>query len=336
MSIVAAADAFSAHLEQMRKAPTAPQGLPTGIPDLDRLLGGGLGDGEVTTVFARTSIGKSSLILDMIQGFCEHLLDARDARTVAFVSAEMPGRAIVQRLTAMNLNIPRDKLRFADPKQITDFLAYLKTWPLAILDQRAPDLGQVEAWLVAESGGWAPKKGRPPYAAIVVDHLGKLQIPGVYEIYPKTSKLADATFAMAGYYQCPLVQAAQVNREVEKRISRNRDGTIDVGMTRPMPSDVEGSGKVEQNSDVMIGVWREEHYMAMHEQRRENAGPIECTVVKNRAGPLGPVVGTFDPELTKISWPGRGSRRTSPPTKASALTTVKAALRAASAEEAAS
>lgn len=323
MSIVKATDAFAAHLDALRRAPTAPQGLPTGIPDLDRLLGGGLNDGEVTTVFARTSIGKSSLLLDMIQGFCEHLLQTKDARTVAFVSAEMPGKAIVQRLCAMNLGIPRDKLRVADPKTINEFLAYLKTWPLTILEERAPELERVTDWLHIESGGFQGK-GRPPFAAIVVDHLGKIQTAGVYDIYPKTSKLAEAFFTLAGFYSCPLVQAAQVNRGVEGRISRNqKTGEIDVSMTRPLPSDVEGSGKVEQNSDVMLALWREEHYMAIHEQRRENPGPLEVNVCKNRSGPTGFVRGEFDPELTKISWVGKVRGK---PTKASAMAGVRAVL----------
>ncbi len=102
-------------------------------------------------------------------------------------------------------------------------------------------------------------------------------------------------------------------------------GTIDVSMTRPMPSDVEGSGKVEQNSDVMLALWREEHYMAIHEQRRENPGPMEVNVCKNRSGPTGFIRGEFDPELTRISWAGKSRART----RAGAISAVKTALRAA-------
>lgn len=304
MSITAATAAFQEHMATLRD-PKATQGLPTGIPDLDRLLGGGLGDGEVTTVFARTSIGKTSLILDMIQGFCEYLLAQGDARIVAFISAEMPGRSVVQRLAAMNLGIPASALRHAPEELIKEFLDYLKTWPLVILDKRGPELQEVKHWLNEQAGGWRQGQGRSPYAAIILDHVGKIQVSGTYDIYPKTSKVADATYEIAGYYSCPLIQAAQVNRGVEARVSRNKDGTVDISMLRPGPSDVEGSGKIEQNSDVMLALFRGEHYAAVHEQRSEGVGDLEINCCKNRNGSTGFVKGAFTPETTSIDWNGR-------------------------------
>lgn len=328
MSITTATDAFRKHLIEMRK-PNAIRGLPTGIPDLDRLLGGGLGDGEVMTVFARTSIGKTSVLLDMIRGGCEHLLDTKDARTIVLVSAEMPGRAIVQRLVAGLLDVPSYKLPYTKEETIKEALDYIETWPLAIYDQRNPSVDDVKEYLTSVSGGWKPGAGRSPFAEIVVDHLGKLTVPGVYEIYPKTSQLADRLFNMAGYYKCPVIQAAQVNRNVESRIARGKDGSIDVSMTRPGPSDVEGSGKIEQNSDVMVAISRDEHYLAIHEQRKEEASVINLTVVKNRNGGTGNVAGQFIPEMTKIIWPGKIAAALPSARKAQAKAAAKTALEAA-------
>lgn len=313
MSIAAATKVFRDSLSELRSNPSKPRGLQTGIPGLDAKLS--LGAGDLVTVAARTSVGKTSVLLTFIQSACEQLMAQGSDQTVAVVSADMPAERLVQRLVASGLNVPPWKLPTTDEKAVDEYLEYLQSWPLHIMDKRGPQLETVTSWLkdVGNSIG-----GQAPFGLIVIDHLGRVQAPG-QGIYDKTSLLADRFQEMATEWETCVVMAAQVNRQVEQRISRDaRNDTTDVSMTRPLPSDIEGSGKVEQNSTVCLMLWREERYKAMVEQRDERPGPLEINIAKSQNGGTGFVKVDFVPELTKL----QGITRFYTPPGSTAATTV--------------
>ena len=323
MSIAAAAQSYRRDLAELRSNPDKPRGLQTGIPGLDAKLS--FGPGDLVTVAARTSVGKTSVLLEFIQAACEQLLAQKSDQAVAVVSADMPASRLVQRLVASGLNVPPWKLPTVDEEVVNEYLAYLETWPLHILDKRGPSLDHVTNWLqdVGSDIG-----GEAPFGLIVVDHLGRINVPGSPEIYQKTSKVADTLQELATDWNTCVVMAAQVNRQVEQRISRDpRTEKVDVSMTRPLPSDIEGSGKVEQNSTVCLMLWREERYKAMTEQREEQPGPLEINVAKNQNGSTGFVKVEFVPELTKL----QGTTRFHMPPSSSAALKVarKSVLQAA-------
>lgn len=332
MSIAVAAKSFRQGLEELRRNPGAPRGLYTGIPGLDSKLT--FGPGDLVTVAARTSVGKTSVLLEFIQAGCEQLLANKSDQVVAVVSADMPGHRLVQRLVASGLNVPPWKLPSLPEEEINDYLAYLESWPLHILDKRGPSLDLVTNWLTT-TGGLVG--GQAPFGLVVIDHLGRIGVPGL-SIYDKTSKVADVFQELAMEWDTAVIMAAQVNRDVEKRISRDtRTGETDVSMTRPLPSDIEGSGKVEQNSTVCLMLWREERYKAMVEQREEKPGPLEVNIAKNQNGSTGFVKVEFIPELTKLT----GTTRFHQPKLSAAATAaarkgvLTAALKGASVLEAA-
>jgi replicative DNA helicase len=303
---VALSDSFRQALALQRSNGGIANALPTGIGDLDEILGGGLGEGELITVAARTSIGKTSVLLEVIANVAEA------GQSVAFISGELGTATIVKRLCAAGLGVAPHKLWQHDEEEVDAELQRIDGWPLNILDIRGPELAEVSRWL---------KRQEP--RLIVLDHIGKVQVEGISEIYPRTSRVADALYNMAGHFKCPVLAAAQINRGVEGRIGKDRDGNPDVSMTRPLPSDVEGSGKIEQNSDVFIALWREERYRAMLEQREEEPGPLEFNVLKNRNGRCGTVRVDFVPELAKLMVPGKPLRA---PTTAAAKAARKAAV----------
>jgi replicative DNA helicase len=296
MSIVTAARSFRDDLDELRRHPGAQRGVATGIPGLDAKLSFGAGD--LVTVASRTSMGKTSLLLSFIQAACEQHMASKGAQAVAVVTADMPAVKLVQRLVASGLNVPPFRLASLPEATVNDYLDYLESWPLHILDRRGANTDQIHRWLL-DTG--AKVGGEAPFSMMVMDHLGRIGVPGVYEIYPKTSKLADTFQEWASDWDTTVLMAAQVNRDVEKRISRDtRTGETDVSMTRPLPSDIEGSGKVEQNSTVCLMLWREERYLAMVQQREEKPGPLEINIAKNQNGSTGFVKVDFVPELTKL------------------------------------
>lgn len=65
--------------------------IPTGLPDLDEALGGGLGVGELGIIMAGTNVGKSSLLVMFGAGALRH------RKKVVHFSFEMSERKIAQR-----------------------------------------------------------------------------------------------------------------------------------------------------------------------------------------------------------------------------------------------
>src|SRR5690606_8508982 len=69
-------------------------GIPTRIPSLDRMLGGGIRPGKQIIVAARPSVGKSSFA----EQICLNL--ARDGHPCAILSQEMPSDELTERAVA--------------------------------------------------------------------------------------------------------------------------------------------------------------------------------------------------------------------------------------------
>ncbi|MBD2249184.1 DnaB-like helicase C-terminal domain-containing protein, partial [Nostoc sp. FACHB-888] len=89
----------------------------------------------------------------------------------------------------------------------------------------------------------------------------------------------------------PVLALSQLNREVEHRNDK-----------RPVLSDLKDSGAVEQDSDVVIMLYREE----MYNPDTPDRGIAELVVRKQRNGPTGTVKLLFDHQFTRFKNLSRG------------------------------
>ncbi len=71
---------------------------------------------------------------------------------------------------------------------------------------------------------------------------------------------------------------------------------------RPMLSDLRESGSIEQDSDVVMFIYRDEVY----DPKPDNAGQAEVIVAKHRSGPTGIVQLAFLPQYTRFANMARG------------------------------
>src|SRR3546814_18824604 len=71
---------------------------------------------------------------------------------------------------------------------------------------------------------------------------------------------------------------------------------------RPMLADLRESGSIEQDSDVVMFIYRDEVY----DPKPENAGQAEIIVAKHRSGPTGIVQLAFLPPYTRFANMARG------------------------------
>jgi len=83
----------------------------------------------------------------------------------------------------------------------------------------------------------------------------------------------------------PVIAVSQLSRAVESREGH-----------RPKLSDLRESGAIEQDSDVVVLLFREEYYKPTD----ENRGIADVIIAKQRNGPVGTIQLTFLKEYTKF------------------------------------
>lgn len=250
-------------------------GLATGLVELD-VMTGGLMPGHLIVPCARPSVGKTALA-------CK--LAWRAARTghVMFWSLEMTAPELARRFGSiagnLNTRVWRDlglaKEQYA---AIGEAMAEVYVAPITIRSDSWPTIDQI----CAETRAAAAEQ---PLALVVVDYI---QLVGVAK--PTDNRASDVGTvsrklkALAMELQVPVLALSQLNRNVEHRVSK-----------RPSMGDLRESGAIEQDADVVIGLYREDYY----ETEKAQADPksetsvdyLELCVIKNRgAGGVGNVV----------------------------------------------
>ena len=99
------------------------------------------------------------------------------------------------------------------------------------------------------------------------------------------SEISRMLKTLARELNIPILCLAQLSRKVEERQGH-----------RPMMSDLRESGSLEQDSDVVMFLFRREYY-----DKHDKPGLAEVIVAKNRHGGVGDVVLTFRKELGQFA-----------------------------------
>lgn len=240
--------------------------VPTGWPDLDEMLGGGLRAGSLVIVGARPSVGKTSAALSMT------LFAAQAGMPALFVSLEQSQIDIANRLlcamTGLSFaDIELDRLTDSlDRDRLADAENQLATLPLKIIDESSSRLSQIVASARAER--------RHGLRLLILDYLQLLR-PDDDRIHreQQVAAMSRTLKRLARELDIAVVCLAQLNRDIE---SRDRK--------QPRLSDLRESGSIEQDADVVLFLDRPATY-------DPDAHPSEANIIvaKNRNGPIGKV-----------------------------------------------
>jgi len=249
-------------------------GVPTGYEDLDRLLGG-FQQSDLVLLAARPSQGKTQLSLN----FCREA--AKRGSPVGYFSLEMPREQLAQRFIAMQSKIEQHRLRTGwieeeDWPVLVEASDALAELGIYIDDTPGMSLLQIRS----RAREWVLERG---VKMLSIDYL-QLMIIGDGHIHEnrvqEVSAISRGLKALARELSIPVIALSQLSRDLEKRLEK-----------RPQLSDLRESGALEQDSDVVLFIYRDETYHPETAQRNI----AEIIVAKHRNGPLGETALYFNP-----------------------------------------
>lgn len=226
-------------LDAARANPSPIQGLRCGIDRLDAIIGG-FQPGRVYTFYGDTGSGKSTTLATIA---CALL---GQAPGLIIPTESMPGDWL-DKMAAYKANVPFDAIEtgmLSNPEYhaVTAAYNWLESHPLSFLDSLAPTIAAI---------GTAARDGvkNDGLQWVVIDSVNNLASVTHDDVYGKTSEAADFTQELARMGLIVL-QTSQVGRNMKDRKNKI-----------PQLTDALGSGRIEQNSDVVMAGYNHQYYV---------------------------------------------------------------------------
>ena len=295
-------------------------GLPTGFKDLDKKLGG-LHKSDLIIIAGRPSMGKTALGTNIAFN-CAYKFKQNtdengnqkliDGGKVAFFSLEMSSEQLATRILAERCKISGDKMRKAelskeDFKKIAKTSSELENLNLIIDDNPILTIPTLRA---------RARRLRRLHQIdlIIIDYLQLMSGSSNIRNDGRVQEISEITRglkAIAKELNIPIIALSQLSRQVEQREDK-----------RPQLSDLRESGTIEQDSDVVMFIYRESYYLERLEPIRksdeddikynervsrwqqltnDSYNKAEVIIAKQRHGPIGSIKMHFDANFTKFS-----------------------------------
>ncbi|HEY5559452.1 MAG TPA: replicative DNA helicase [Steroidobacteraceae bacterium] len=265
-------------LDLLHQTPGEIRGVPTGFTQLDKKTTG-FQAGDLIVIAGRPSMGKTTLAVNI----AENAAIAKGVPSAIF-SMEMSAEQLTLRLISSLGRVNQSHLRTGnfseeDWSRIQGAMAQLSNAPLYV--DETPALTPTEVRARARR-----LKREHGLGLIVVDYLQLMQVSGTKENRAtEISEISRSLKALAKELKVPVVALSQLNRAVEQRTDK-----------KPVMSDLRESGAIEQDSDVILLIFREEVY----DPNTTRRGVADIIIAKQRNGPIGEIQLTFLGEYTRF------------------------------------
>ncbi len=295
-------------------------GVPTGFKDLDKKLGG-LHKSDLIIIAGRPSMGKTALGTNIAFNCAIKYQEEKDefqnkkivdGGKVAFFSLEMSSEQLATRILAEQTKISGDKMRKAelnkqDFNKIAKTSSELENLNLIIDDNPVLTIPTLRARA-------RRLKRLHDINLIIIDYLQLMSSSSNSRNDGRVQEISEITRGLksiAKELNIPIIALSQLSRQVEQREDK-----------RPQLSDLRESGTIEQDSDVVMFIYRESYYLERLEPIRkseeddmkynervsrwqqltnENYNKAEIIIAKQRHGPIGSIKMHFDANYTKFS-----------------------------------
>jgi len=238
-------------------------GVPTGLIDLDRLLGG-MQKSDLLIVAGRPASGKTGFLLTVAKNTA-----IIHKKHVAIFSLEMSNEQLVQRMIAQETNINTQRLRSGKIEE--------HEWDS--FAQAVEVLSNTKIFL-DDTPALTPFQLRTKCRRMHLEHHIDLILVDYIQLMSgdtrtenrvqEVSYISRNLKTLARELNVPVLAAAQLSRAVEQRSDK-----------RPMLSDLRESGSLEQDADVVMFLHKKEDDMA----ETDRSQLVELMVAKHRNGP---------------------------------------------------
>jgi len=264
------------------------QGISTGFDQLDRMTNG-LKPGEMFVVAARPSMGKTSLMMNIV----EHVCLAESKPSMVF-SCEMSAFQLVQRLVFARAKFALSQLsrgyspNKGDLQRIQRAALDVTGSKLFIDDTPGISINELRAKS-------RRKKRDEDIQFIAIDYLQLMKSRTRQAENSREREIAEISAGIKGLAKelnIPILILAQLNRGPEGRTGKS------LGV--PRMSDLRESGSIEQDADMVGLLYRSAYYAENEEERESEAGKANLVLAKNRNGETGDVPLTFIAETMRF------------------------------------
>jgi len=268
-------------------------------PVLDKILSG-LYPANLVTLAGKTSMGKSAFALNLARKISENT-EKKEGVMTYFFSIEMKNDEVLGRFLVEMASINGYRLKNAELKPIEEQAAMIakQNFNLKLLLDDSCGLTVSQIWARAKK-----MKNKYGVKVMIIDHLQKI-IP----INPKESRERQVGLTveklkdMAKKLDIVVILLCQLSRENEKRQNK-----------RPLLSDLRESGTIEQESDVVLFVHRDDYYLEKEAEPphspnynrwldayNNSKGRAHIIVSKNRNGETGESEMFFDKSFQRFT-----------------------------------
>ena len=250
----------------------------TGFEDLDSVLGIQEKKGAVITIGARPAMGKTTFMLSIM----ENIL-LKNKKCIYF-SLEMSKEQLVKRILFQRAEVSFIKSKLnnyvaKDWEKLANAMNNLSKWDLFVDDSSAANTKEIEA---------AIKEQKPD--VVFIDYFQLLGGKPKQDRLIQIEENMKALKRIAKEYGVVIFIASQLSRAPESRYDK-----------RPLLSDLRESGAIENISDVVIFLYRDEYYNFMEEYDEfRPKGETEVIVAKNKFGVCGTIRLTFKSNIPKF------------------------------------
>lgn len=263
-------------------------GASYGLPSLDRATLG-MRDKQLIILAGRPGMGKTTV------GVHFGLSAARKGYGVYFVSLEMDADELAERaLSAIaydhRANEELSYRTIAHGRDVSDHGLSRLVEAQRVLEQLPLEIEQQPGLTVAQIAARARQhrlrlERRGQFLGLVViDHIGLISASKRYA-GNRVQELTEITAALKGLAKelgVPVLGLSQLSRGIENREDK-----------RPKLADLRDSGSIEQDADVVIGLFREAYYLehlpepTPEEEDRlaRSRNVLELEILKQRGGP---------------------------------------------------
>jgi replicative DNA helicase len=261
---------------------TAPPSIKTKIDTFDNKAGG-LWAGDLVVFAARPSVGKTALMIQLIQAA------AQEAYPCGVFSAEMSAKSLVERVIGGSAGVNTREVahwREGEYKAFAKASSVFANLPIFIDDTSRITIEKIRA-ITRE---WVKKHG---VKVIGVDYVQLLTTDKKADIREQeVAHISSTLKQIARENNITVIALAQLNRESEKK-----------GAGKPKLAQMRESGALEQDADVAGLLYRDDADEEAGEAARYTGQPFKVVldIQKNRYGAVFPVQLLFHPKSQKMS-----------------------------------